>query len=382
MASLLRILAYAAAGIPAVIGIWFVARFAYVTSDTAIDGASNAFLFGMLATGAYAGPAIALAVAANGRKRAAGFLGLLALLAIVANWSHTLAAIAHRGAGIEAERNKASAAIGDHRAELHRLTTQREGMTFTRATAESVKAARDRVAAAERTRIAECGNGDPKQRGPNCRTRETEEQTARGALTVAIDNRELTVQAEALEAAAASIRARLAAVPAVKDGDALGEALARLLPMSATTAATFQQGLVSAIVELLIAAALALPELLRKSRPGINRDERAEPTVLVPCRADVAQSAPAEFLEPIAENPSVATGRFMLARLKPATGAEAHGRAIYESYLDWCSEQTPPMRPMDPLAFAAHFAQRCDRAGIRTDIRSNRVYCLGVELTA
>lgn len=382
MASFLRILAYAAAGIPAVIGIWFVARFAFVTSDTAIDGASNAFLFGMLATGAYSGPAIALAVATNGRKRAAAFLGLLALLAIVANWSHTLAAIAHRGAGIEAERNKASAAIEDDRAELRRLTTQREGMTFTRATVESVKAVRDRVAATERTRQAECGNGDPKQRGPNCRIRETEDQAARGALTVAIDNRELTVQAEALEAAAATIRTRLASAPAVKEGDALGEALARLLPMSAATAATFQQGLVSAIVELLIAAALALPELLSKSRPPVSRDERHVSPTHVPAVAPVLQAAPVELLEPIAESPSVTTGRFMLARLKPANDGEAHGRAIYESYLDWCSEQTPPLRPMDPLAFAAHFAQRCDRAGIRTDIRSNRVYCLGVQLTA
>jgi hypothetical protein len=46
--NLWRIGAYVLAGVPAAIGIAFVARYAYVTSDTAIDGASNAFLFGKI----------------------------------------------------------------------------------------------------------------------------------------------------------------------------------------------------------------------------------------------------------------------------------------------------------------------------------------------
>lgn len=218
MASLSRILPYVAAGIPAAIGVWFVGRFAYVTSDTAIGGASDAFLFGMLAAGAYAGPAVALVVAAKGRKGAACVLAILALFAIVANWSQTLGAIAHRGAGTEAERSKASAAIEDDRAELRRIVAQREGMTFTRATDDTVKAARDAVAAAERIRLAECGNGDPRQRGPNCRLRETEEQNSRTGLAAVLSNAALTEQAAKLEADAATVRARLADAPPVKEG--------------------------------------------------------------------------------------------------------------------------------------------------------------------
>lgn len=68
------LVAYGLAAIPAAIGVWFVARFAYVTSDTPIDGASNAFLFGMIAVGAYAGPAVALVVASRGRRFAAAVL--------------------------------------------------------------------------------------------------------------------------------------------------------------------------------------------------------------------------------------------------------------------------------------------------------------------
>jgi hypothetical protein len=52
-----KVIAYLLAGVPAAIGVAFVARFAFITSDTAIDGAANGFLFGMIATGAFSGPA-------------------------------------------------------------------------------------------------------------------------------------------------------------------------------------------------------------------------------------------------------------------------------------------------------------------------------------
>ena len=51
-------LAYVVAGIPALIGIAFVARYAFVTSDTSTDGAATAFLFGMVAAGAFTGPVL------------------------------------------------------------------------------------------------------------------------------------------------------------------------------------------------------------------------------------------------------------------------------------------------------------------------------------
>jgi hypothetical protein len=381
-------LAYGLAGIPAAIGVWFVARFAYVTSDTVIDGASNAFLFGMLAAGAYAGPAFALAVAANDRKRAGCVLGLLALLAIVANWSHTLAAIAHRGAGIEAERGKAAAALTDARAELKRLMDEREAMTFTRATPEAVQAARDAVAAAERTRQAECGNGDLRQRGPNCRLRETEEQQARAALATAAEAAGQTERASQLEAQAAAIRARLAEAPAVKEGDALGAALGRLLPMDAATASTVQQGLVSAIVELLIAAALALPELLKvREAPAQRSGTRLSGHTDSPA-ADLAEQvvetpgtevAVVESLRPADE---ASAGRFMLACMVRAADQETASGIIYNRYVAWCDAQSPAVGALKPRAFAQQFAAHCKRVGIKTRQDGKRIYCVGVALVA
>ena len=64
----------------------------------------------------------------------------------------------------------------------------------------------------------------------------------------------------------AELSARLAKAPPVKENSA-GKTLGSLLSLSAVSAATFQQQFFSAIVELEIAAALALPELLRPKQP-------------------------------------------------------------------------------------------------------------------
>ena len=72
--------------------------------------------------------------------------------------------------------------------------------------------------------------------------------------------------ASQLAAEAAELRKSLAAAPVAPSSDALSNALGRVLSIPALTAATIPQGFVSAIVELLIAAVLALPELLRSKR--------------------------------------------------------------------------------------------------------------------
>lgn len=383
-----RILAYALAGIPAAIGIAFVARYAYITSDTGIDGAANAFLFGMIAAGAFAGPACAIAVAHNDRKVAGAVLGILAALAILANWSHTLGAIAHRGAGTEAASAKAKADEKDARAELVRISAERSGMVFAPATVEGVQAARDAVAAAERVRGAECD-----QRGRFCRQRESEEQAKRDALAAILVAKAASDRAARLDTEAAAIRAKLAKAAPTKEANSLGEALGRLLPwLPAATAATLQQGLVSAIAELLIAAALALPELLRRERPAVARRE-PEPVPAVSEPQEVASPAtePArrprsiagvELIEP--PKPAAVGGvvEFMLACLPRKRGRDAAVTTIYARYRRWCEEQTPALAALEPVAFAEQFKALCERAGVRTDRRGERVYCVDVALVA
>lgn len=163
----------------------------------------------MTAAAAFAGPAAALAVGNAGRKVAAVMLGVLAFLAIVANWTNTLGAIAQRGAGTEAASAKAKADAASDRKELERLTTAISALQFTPTDADAVAAARSAVNAAERSRKAECGEGNAKQRGDKCRAREADEATARTALATAATNKAMTDQAAKLDTQAAAIRARL-----------------------------------------------------------------------------------------------------------------------------------------------------------------------------
>ncbi len=365
------ILAYLVAGIPAAIGVALVARYAFNTSDTVADGIGQSFFFGMIAVGAFSGPAFALAVYHNNRRAAGVVLGVLSLFAIAANWSHTLASIAERGAGSEAERARAKVAIADDRAELARITREREAMSaFTAATAETVAAAREALAAAERSRAAECGNGDPKQRGRFCRDREADERTAAEALSAATLAKAATDTAARLDNDAAAIRARLAKAPAIKGENALGEALGRLLAMSALTAATFQQGLVSGIAELLIAAALALPELLRKSAPAVA----AAPTSSARSRKAGNVVSIASAREP------GDVGKFATARLHPADGASVAIGELYQPYRHWCENEG--LRALGADEFGAQFAALCSFAGVETRKVRGKPHCLGLSLVA
>jgi hypothetical protein len=162
--------------------------------------------------------------------------------------------------------------------------------------------------------------------------------------------------------------------------------------MSASSAATFQQGFVSAIVELLIAAALALPELFRSEgrsvAPSGTADENSamaseplEASAIMKRRPMIASVAVNDLprLTPAAAQ---STGLFMLACLERASGGEAAAGAIYARYRRWCEEQTPATAALDPSAFAEQFASRCARAGIRTRQNGNRVYCLDIQLVA
>jgi hypothetical protein len=400
VASIGRIAAYAVTGLPAAIGVAFVARYGYATSDTLADGVANAFIFGMLAAGAFTCPAFATIAGRNKRRVWACFLGVLAVAAMAANWSHTLGAIAGRGAVREASDRKASDDEKDNRAQLARLDARRNAMQFVPMTAGGVEAARQAVSTAERNRISECGANNEK-RGRLCRDKENEEQAKRDALATAMTHKDATDLANKLDAEATAIRAKLGQAHGVVTYNPLGQALGRILTMDAAKAATLQQGLVAAIVELLIAAALVLPEVLRReaearqphssddapreietptmieheSRPPATRAIEHEPQPATRAIAGVQLARPAL---PAADVDTV--GRCMIACLKREEGGETPASAVYLRYKRWCDEQSVAPLPMQ--AFAEQFAQRCRKAGIRTRRDENKAYCVNIALSA
>ena len=198
-------------------------------------------------------------------------IGLIAVAALFVTFTNSLGAIASRGDSTLAERAKPVDTRKDDRAELARLTAERSAMTFAPATAEAVTTAREVVKAAERAQKAECGNGDPKQRGLNCRARETAEAAARTTLATTIANKEATDRAAALDADIRVIRKRLDGGTAVASPNPLGSALEAMLGAGAAALTAWQQAVVAAVFELCLVAVMVAFELLghAKARVGV-----------------------------------------------------------------------------------------------------------------
>ena len=135
-------------------------RFGFATSGEPLDGIMWAFFYGLLALGAIGGPAVAVRVG-----RVAPVWGVIAgffVCAVIAgNISVTFGASVGRSDRMLAERMRASQAGQFDAAELQRVQRERAEMKYTPATAADVKAAQEAVAAAERSRIAECDKRGP-----------------------------------------------------------------------------------------------------------------------------------------------------------------------------------------------------------------------------
>jgi hypothetical protein len=183
-------------------------------------------------------------------------------------------------------------------------------------------------------------------------------------------NKAATDKAAKLDSEAAEIRRKLAKTPAVKEANPLGEALGRLLPwLSAASAATFQQAVVSAIAELLIAAALALPELLRREALAGARREPDE-VELRPVLQVVASNSTKPGSVP----------EIMARALEPADGQRIELADAFNAYAAICRARELGVLP--PAQFVAPLQRFCQEVGIQTEAKRARVYLLGVRLSA
>ncbi|MBX9588837.1 MAG: hypothetical protein K2X43_06005 [Hyphomonadaceae bacterium] len=356
-----------------------VGRYAYVSLDTPIDGAMAAFFFAAIAIGGIGGPAVAVHLfrTTHGWARLWGVVaGLVAVAALAVNLSNSLGAIAGRSDKTIAQRQQTADARKDDRAELARLTREREAMpALAPMDAAAVHAAKRTADAATRAREAECDNGDPKQRGRNCRAYEATESDANAKLAAVTAAKAATDQAASLESKAAVVRARLGKAEPVANVNPLADTLGRIFSLSADTAATAQQIAMVVVVELLIAFALIAWELLApKLAPGTDEKLHANAAVIL----DAAPPSAAALPSP--EASSVA--RFMLACLPRAQGERVTRGAVYKRYLRWCDQQEPRTEPLPIPAFWEQFEPLCQRVHIRMREKGGKVYCIDVRLAA
>jgi Poxvirus D5 protein-like len=342
-----------------------VARYGFVTSDTPVDGAIVAFFFAVIALGGIGGPAVAVHLWRS--QRGAGkvwglIVGLVAGVALLANLSNSLGAIATRADKTLAERNQITTARRDDRAELQRLIRERAALpTFTPTTAEAVQAAQRAADEATRARRAECGDGDPAERGTNCRAYEAAERQALAGLTVATTNKATAEAAGGLEDRVAAVRARLAVSEPVASTNPLADALGRIFALSAEHAATWQQVATVVVVELLIAVSLVALELLRP--------ERAAPPVPI-------QTGP----RLVADRGKVvgSVNDFVVECVEAAKGAKVTFEEMYRAYAAWC--QAVGFEPLGPQQFVEPLEKLCVAADVPTRTAGSKVYLVNVRL--
>jgi len=319
-------------------------RYGYKGADTEIDGVISAVVFGLIALCACLFDAAAVRLWFMRHQAGLVMIGLIAAAALIVTFTNSLGAIAGRADSTQAERIRAKADQADDRTELSRITRERNALSFTPSTDEAVKAAHEAVITAERIRVAECGNGDPRQRGPNCRQRETEEQGKRDALASVLASKALTERAAQLDADAARVRAKLAKAPRVQNANPLGAVLEQMIGATAAALTAWQQAIVAGVFELCLVGVMVIYELLGHTSGGqpkggakvalVADSTIAEARRTVPSRPTRRSKAPAKC------NPLVGSVKtFVHDRVFPADGERIDMKALTADYRACCAQK-------------------------------------------
>lgn len=354
--------------------VGLVGRYGYTTTDVEMDAWIVAFLFSAIASGGLFGHAVAVRLWRRSKLTALG-VGLVSCAALLLNLSNSLGAIAGRQDTAQQERIEKNRQIRAAEAELKRLTGLRNAMpAFAPTDSAAVSAAQRTADAATRARNAECGNGDPNERGKNCRSYEATENDANNKLVQVTAARAATDKATELETDAKAQRDKLAALGPIVTVNAQGSALAKLFRLADTEAAfaaTAQQFGLAMVVELLIVMSMIAWEVM-------GRAPRTTP--LAERRVNFAAPTKPKLAARTDTTPSGALIRIMTAALEPAEGERADFADCYREYAARCGAYGVPALPVQ--VFAEGLRRFCDACGIRVRRSGNTAYLVNVRRMA
>jgi hypothetical protein len=363
--------------------VWTVGSYGYGSSDDPNVKWNMAFLFGAIACGGLFGHAVSARLWRFSPALSLTIGGICGL-ALIVNLSNSLGALAGRADKSTIERVALNKGIRSDEAELVRLQRQRDAMPAFVATDEATVTAAKRAAdTASSNRRSECGNGDPRQRGPNCRQREVDEKDAADRLAAATSAKASTERAGKLEASMTAIRQRLESAGPVVTVNVQGSALARLFRLPDTEAdfaATVQQFGMAAIAELLIAFALIAWEMLRPE------PELAAPRKEIDEHPAQLPDPPISFKElpkpTLVSNraPAGSVSDYVLARLESAKGCEIEFGEAYTDYTAWCV--TRGSEPLSPELFAEAMKRLCEKARVRVQRKAGSAVFVGLRVAA
>lgn len=238
---------------------------------------------------------------------------------------------------------------------------------------------------------AECGNGDPKQRGRFCREKEDAEKQATDALAKASATKAITDRANRIEAQMAPIRERLQKARPIAETNVQGWALAKLFRLPEAEAgfmATVQQFGLAAIVEALIVLSMVAYELIgQANRPAGHSKNESESKSLSeetnlpePELAKLPEIQRPKLIASSAEQPAGSIPKILTAALEPAGGERVEMADVYKRYRVDCAAEEK--RALPPNQFVDPLARFCKVAGIRTKATGEKVYLMNVRLAA
>jgi len=368
------------------VSIALAARYGYKGADTIIDGVISAVVFGAIALCAFIFDAAAVRLWFMRHHFGAIVIGVIAAAALVVTFTNSLGAIAARGDTTQAERRKAKTDTAADLADLKRIARERDAMAFMPTTPEAVQAAREAVKSAEEIRQRECGNGDPRQRGPSCRQRESEEQTKRDTLAVLLANQGLTDRAASLDRDASAVRTRLSKASPVENPNPLGATLELILGAAATGLTAWQQAIVAGVFELCLVGVMVIYELLGQpaGRQMGQPNAKDDPLVqeLAPERKPAIVATPHATSRSRNKAGSGVAGvkNFIAERVCPAEGERIEMKALLREYRSWCASRGTQPVPLDRFLEAVEDV--CRKVGIDIANDSERVFCLNVKIDA
>jgi hypothetical protein len=216
---------------------------------------------------------------------------------------------------------------------LDRLRKQRDALTFTETSAETVKTAEDAVATAA-ARAA-----DEKKRGgcgEVCKQWEKGEQTARSALLTAQADRAATVKAAALDAKIAAAEAALAAIDVravVKEADPQSASMAKAIGADQILIAALSHAVFAVAIEL--GSGVGFWLVFGHGPPPPRREETPVPsTALVPIDREGAQD-----IQVIGEQPEDIIARFFREGVRSKRNGRVQSTAVWSAYKDWCIDR-------------------------------------------
>ena len=234
------------------------------------DQLTAAIQYGLVALFAFVLDVVAVRVWISGWHKAGAFIGFAALSAFLMTATTSLGGMVTRSDRLLAERQGVLSTKQDAETRIAELAQEKRDLgAFKRTTRAAVDAAQRLADTAKEARVAECGNGEPRQRGRLCRDKEDAEGRALDALAQAAAAKASTDRAGEIEVELKSIREKRATAGGdVAHVNPLGAALALIMGSAAEVLTARQQAIFAFIFDLCLVAIMVGIEVLGHTPVG------------------------------------------------------------------------------------------------------------------